>query len=371
MTLHFFFFIFSCQPIKEFHEVDQYGFNTDIPESINHIDPDLPTIVILADNSGTEIVDLLAPFYIFSSTHQFNVVIVAPEKRPFLLWKGVFAMPHFSIGEIQHIQPDLIVVPALSNPSDSALVRFLKSRPDSRKLGVCEGSRTLAHAGLLDSVVCTSHASSLSSQKKEFPKANWQANVKYTGQNLIFTTAGVSAAVEGSLYLVKVLLGEVEMKKIMDEIHYPTPYLRVEHRSNKVDVSAQLNILFKTWFENNKRIGVLLGNEVDELQLAVLLDTYARTFPSKIETFTEGDFLIVSKYGLQLFPISIANSGYDEIHIPKNVVSDRHSQQEDQNLEVIDYDQSGIYLFPEILARIERQYSPRFRKTVERLLDYN
>lgn len=371
LALLFLLFLFSCQPIKEFHKVAQYSFKTDITASIKHINPELSTVVILAGNSGTEIFDLLAPFYIFSSTQQFNVLVVAPEKKPFLLWKGVFAMPHFSISEIQHIDPALIVVPALNNPSDSVIISYLKSKQESKKLSICEGSRTLAQAGFLDSVVCTSHASSVSDQKKKFPKAKWKTNLKYTEHHNIYTTAGVSAAIEGSLYLVSVLLGKPEMKKIMDEIQYPHSYLQVEHYSDKVGMREQLNILGKTWFKKNKRIGIFLNKQVDELQLAAILDTYNRTFPSKIETFTKGDSMIVSKHGLQLFPISAANSGYDEIHIPKSAVSDFHNQTENQNLEVINYHQSGIYLFPEILTRIEKHYSPRFRKTVERLLDYN
>src|SRR5690606_452085 len=99
----------ACQPIKEFHKTSVYN-KSFIPVNIKHINQELPVIIIVASNSGTEIFDLLAPFYIFSSTQQFNVLLVAPEKKPFLLWKGVFAMPHFSINEIQHLDPALIVV---------------------------------------------------------------------------------------------------------------------------------------------------------------------------------------------------------------------------------------------------------------------
>ncbi|MBX3165122.1 MAG: DJ-1/PfpI family protein [Bacteroidetes bacterium] len=370
LALFFLLFLFSCQPIKEFHKISQYSCKTQIPVSVKHINPELSTIVILASNSGTEIFDLLAPFYIFSSTQQFNVLVVAPEKKPFLLWKGVFAMPHFSISEIQHIDPALIVIPALNNPSDSVIISYLKSKQESKKLSVCEGSRTLAQAGLLDNIVCTSHASSINDQKKKFPEAKWQTNLKYTEHHNIYTTAGVASAIEGSLYLVRVLSEKSEMEKVMCEIQYPHSSIHIEHNSGKVRIREQLNILSKTWFKKNKRIGIFLNDQVDELQLAAILDTYNRTFPSKIETFTKGDSLIVSKHGLQLFPTSATNSEYDEIHISKSAVSDFHNQTENQNVEIINYNQSAIYLFPEILARIENQYSPRFRETVERLLDY-
>ena len=220
-------------------------------------------------------------------------------------------------------------------------------------------------AGLLDSILCTSHASTLKDQRKEFPKANWQRKKKYTEQGLIYITAGVSAAVEGSLHLVKVLLGEAEMEKIMNDIQYPSAHLRLMHQSNEVGLSTQFNILFKTWFKSNKRVGG--DSNVNELQLAAILDAYNRTFPAVIETFTTESKIVISEHGLQLLPLSAGMNGYDEIHVPRN----NGSGLKGSYTEIIDYSRSGSYIFPEILARIEKQYSPQFRITVERLLDYN
>lgn len=357
----------ACQPIKEFHKVTEYNGRIITQRNDRQIVPGLPLIVIVADNSGTEIFDLLAPYYIFSSAQRFNVIIAAPEKKPFLLWKGVFAIPHFTIPEIRHLEPELIVVPALHNDSDTTILSYLKSHSPTKKLSICEGSRTLAKAGLLDSVLCTTHASTIKDQRKKFPGANWKSNIKYTEHDHIYTTAGVSAAVEGSLHLVDILLGDTEMKKIMADIQYPYEHLQTEHQSNAVGLSTQLNILLKTWFKSNKRIGVLLDNNIHELQLAAILDAYNRTFPASIATFTTGNEIITSKYGLQFLPQSDITDQYDEIHIPQN----GGSEFRDFNAVIVDYSQSNGYLFPEILDRIEKQYSTRFRKTVERLLDYH
>src|SRR5690606_34034689 len=95
-----FFFIgilvYTCQPIREFHKVAEYNTNSTVISLPKPIVEGLPVVVILASNSGTEVFDLLTPYHLFSSTNQLNVIIAAPNKQPFLLWKGVFAMPHYS-----------------------------------------------------------------------------------------------------------------------------------------------------------------------------------------------------------------------------------------------------------------------------------
>src|SRR5690606_1605111 len=133
--------------------------------------------------------DLLTPYHLFSSTNQLNVIIAAPKKQPFLLWKGVFAMPHYSINEIENLNPDLIVVPAYNNPLDSVICSYLNLKSYNKILSVCEGSRTLAYAGLLDNMISTSHTSSISDQQKEFPKVKWERGLKYTEHHNIYTTA--------------------------------------------------------------------------------------------------------------------------------------------------------------------------------------
>src|SRR5215207_669482 len=42
-------------------------------------------VIILADNAGTELFDLMAPFYLFNATEKANVLVVSEKKAPILL----------------------------------------------------------------------------------------------------------------------------------------------------------------------------------------------------------------------------------------------------------------------------------------------
>jgi len=70
------------------------------------------TIFIIADNEGTEIFDLIAPFYLFNATEKANVLVVSEKKAPILLVNSLFILPHFSFSEIDslHIKPDVMVI---------------------------------------------------------------------------------------------------------------------------------------------------------------------------------------------------------------------------------------------------------------------
>src|ERR1044072_3142301 len=106
-------FIFNaCAPIKEFSTTPAY-------EGVNHYSYPVPsydnskkTVVIVANNEGTELFDMLAPFYLFNSTGKANVYIVAKNKVPVIVKKGIFILPQSTFSEIDslRIKPDVIVI---------------------------------------------------------------------------------------------------------------------------------------------------------------------------------------------------------------------------------------------------------------------
>src|SRR5438128_154196 len=77
------------------------------------LDSTKKTVIIIADNDGTELFDLMAPFYLFNATEKANVLVVSEKKAPILLVNSLFILPHYSFSEIDslHIIPDVIVIP--------------------------------------------------------------------------------------------------------------------------------------------------------------------------------------------------------------------------------------------------------------------
>ncbi len=80
------------------------------------LDSTKKTVIIVAENDGTEMFDLMAPFYLFNATEQANVLVVSEKKAPILLVNSLFILPHYSFSEIDslHIIPDVIVIPNLT-----------------------------------------------------------------------------------------------------------------------------------------------------------------------------------------------------------------------------------------------------------------
>src|SRR3954453_19764402 len=70
------------------------------------------TVIIVADNDGTEMFDLMAPFYLFNATEKANVYVVSEKKTPILLVNSLFILPHSSVTKMDslHITPDVIVI---------------------------------------------------------------------------------------------------------------------------------------------------------------------------------------------------------------------------------------------------------------------
>jgi transcriptional regulator GlxA family with amidase domain len=94
---------------------------------------------------------------------------------------------------------------SLASPSSQALIAWLSShyRPDGfRLMGVCAGSLFAAAAGLLDGRQCTTHHSCLEELVELAPAARVHDNRIFVEDGNIFTSAGITAGIDLSLYLI-------------------------------------------------------------------------------------------------------------------------------------------------------------------------
>ena len=54
------------------------------------------TVILIANNEGTEFFDMMVPYYLFNATEKTNVYIVPKNKFPVIVKKGFFLLPQFS-----------------------------------------------------------------------------------------------------------------------------------------------------------------------------------------------------------------------------------------------------------------------------------
>lgn len=375
-------FAHGCRPYREFHRMpaspDAISWSLIRPA----YRPELQTVFIVADNRGTEIFDLMAPFAILSATHRLNVYVVAAKPAPILLRKGLFILPHYTFGQLDslpHIQPRLVVVPALSD-SVGPTVQWLRNRITDQTLclSVCEGARVVAQSGLFAGRTITTHAYNLTDNERAFPQMRWVRGRSVTQDGPFFSTSGVSGAVEGALLLVQTLLGDSAQREVMRQIRYPFSQLRLTHQNQMVEGRDKWQIARKVLFQRSQRIGVLLRDSVNELDVAALLDTYHRSFPLAIQSFTLGAPSVQSQHGLVLLPTAAFNRDTpDELHILQadgfSVGAKR--QLGDRGLsaaQLISYRATDTdYLFDRLLSQLSTQYGTDYARVVALLLDYN
>ncbi|CAN5275569.1 hypothetical protein BH23BAC1_BH23BAC1_43460 [soil metagenome] len=245
----------NCKPLREFSTWKEYSGSNNYTYSIPHYDPAKKNIVVIADNEGTEIFDLLAPFYLFNSTEKANVFIVSEKKYPIVVRKGLFILPYFTFKSIDslNIKADVIVIPNLSAMNakgvNSKIVQWIVANhePSIKILSICDGALTAAATGLYDGKPLTTHASDYQHLKKQFPDPHWIKNqsVTWSENKILYSTAGVSNATEGSLVVINDLFGREIMDKVIAEINYPYSIPKVNHNSVSISWGNKISILKK------------------------------------------------------------------------------------------------------------------------------
>src|SRR6476660_8528054 len=140
----------ACAPLKEFGRTPVYEGKNNFTYQLPTYDSSKKTVVIVSNNEGTELFDMMAPFYLFNATEKANVYIVAKNKVPIVVKKGFYLLPQMTFSQIDslHIHPDVIVIPFLavadSLHQDPVIINWIKRHHSDNVtiLSVCDGAAT-------------------------------------------------------------------------------------------------------------------------------------------------------------------------------------------------------------------------------------
>jgi len=374
-------FMNACKPIRNLMKAPSpwSGDHKINPTPVKY-DATKKTVFIIADPKLTELFDMLAPFYLFKTTGKANVYIVAKDKIPVVIKKDLFVMPQLSFREADSMKlhADVIVIPALSirdEHQDSTVINWIKDHytTTTKLLTICDGASTGAATGLYDGKMITAHASDFDGIKAHFSKPVWVQNVSVTKDGNLFSTAGVSNAVEGSLVVIEELFGAETAQKVAADVNYPHKEIKLAHQSIALNGSNKFAAARKVFLRKNRKIGVLLENGINEFTMVTILDTYSRTFPVSFNTYILHDSTIQTKYGLTIIYTGKNDiKGLNELHLamPESFSSD--DAVFFKNIQTVRYDNlQKQYLFDVCFQRITGQYGHQFGKFVKVSLDYN
>ena len=170
--------------------------------------------------------DIVGPFQTLVDVPGLDVFFVATQKGPVVDHSGKFALEAtHSFDEVDSL--DVVVVPGGFADRDidptNNVVQFIKKiHPTTTwTTSVCTGSIFLAHAGILNGLIATTHWASYDRLQDLGAIPTEQRVIK---QGKIITAAGVSAGIDMGLVLVAALEGEDMAKLIQLAIEYdPQP----------------------------------------------------------------------------------------------------------------------------------------------------
>jgi len=170
-----------------------------------------------------EVLDFAGPFEVFAVTSKlnnyepFNVFLVAEEQRTFKAINGLQIVADYEISNCPN--PDILVLPGgvgtRSQMNNQQIITWIQQiyRQAELVMSVCTGARLLAKAGLLDRLDITTHHQAYDELRQLVPTAIVNEQKRFIDQGKILTTGGISAGIDGSLYVVsKLLVQEIARK---------------------------------------------------------------------------------------------------------------------------------------------------------------
>ncbi|MBH5320356.1 DJ-1/PfpI family protein [Paenibacillus sp. GSMTC-2017] len=171
--------------------------------------------IFIFDN--VEILDFAGPFEVFicgsNRGQDFHVFTVAEHDRP------VTALGNLSVNATYTIdncpKPDILIIPggwgARTEMNNETILNWIRetSKEVELLLSVCTGALILAKADLLDGLQLTTNRNAVNELKAIAPKsAHIVEDARYVDNGKIILSAGISAGMDMSLYVVGRLLGK-------------------------------------------------------------------------------------------------------------------------------------------------------------------
>ncbi|MBO0789970.1 MAG: DJ-1/PfpI family protein [Ktedonobacteraceae bacterium] len=178
-----------------------------------------------------EVLDFCGPFEVFGVTGRraagdppFSVYTVSEQAEPVLARNGLSVNPNFTIYNCP--PPDILLVPGgygtrqqMHNESLLAWIREQAERVELL-LSVCTGALLLAKADLLTGLAATTHWAAMDELKNVAPATELRPTARYVDNDKIILSAGVSAGIDMSLYVVARLLGDAQAAETARHMQY-------------------------------------------------------------------------------------------------------------------------------------------------------
>jgi transcriptional regulator GlxA family with amidase domain len=177
-----------------------------------------------------ELLDFAGPYEVYSVTSELNsyqlfkVSTITQDGLGIKSVNGLRVEPEYNFEN--HPPIDVLVIPGgvgtKTEMEKEVVLNWLKQNYEASKItmSVCSGARLLGKLGLLDNLEATTHHEVLEHLKEIAPKAILKERQRFIDTGKIMTSAGISAGIDLSLYVVEKFYGPEIRKKTMVYMEY-------------------------------------------------------------------------------------------------------------------------------------------------------
>ncbi len=179
-----------------------------------------------------EVLDFCGPFEVFAVsrdkddgvTQLFNVFTVAENDAPVIARNGLSVNPNYTLENCP--KPDIFLIPggrgtrkAIDNPT--LLQWIIDAEPEAELvLSVCTGAFLLGKVGLLDGLAATTYHTEFDTLQTIAPAVTVKRGERFVDNGRVVTSAGISAGIDMSLYIVSKLHGKAQALYTAQRMEY-------------------------------------------------------------------------------------------------------------------------------------------------------
>ena len=186
--------------------------------------------VLLLIYPDVEVLDFAGPFEVFSVAAQsteppaIQVMTVAHRKEQLSAIGGLKIIPDHDFDSSP--QADILLVPGGMGSrralQDETLLDWLQRQAAGAEIvaSICTGALLLGRLGLLDGLRATTHWGAIGLLQKIAPHAEVLTGTRFIDNGKYLTSAGISAGIDMSLYLVSRLYRTARAEQTAREMEY-------------------------------------------------------------------------------------------------------------------------------------------------------
>lgn len=354
---------FSIGCLNPSERISESNSELIVEERIEKFQPRLdrkrPVIAIIGENEYTELSDFVVPYGVLSRAKIADVFALGISSGPMRMFPALQIEIETTLSEFDRSFPegaDFVIVPAVHHSENSTLIRWIQSQSSKGAtiVGICDGAWLLANAGILKGKRATGHWYSLNNLEKKFADTKWIRNRHYVVDKKVITTTGVTASIPVSIALVESIGGKEKAREIAKEFgvnDWGTSHQTSNFKLENVHYWTAAKNFLSFWSHEN--VGIKVSSGIDEVTLALVADSYARTYKTNVLSFSNTTRPIPTKGGLLLIP---EKNSSEEISI-------------DRKISILE-NQSSLASLEEALREIETLYGKLTSSFVALQIEY-